>query len=73
MPEDIDEPTVNEVTLASEQPVLSVILFGTVPQAHHSANCSSLGDKLESYRQIAESTIAGDRDDIVEIIVDPAG
>ncbi|MEZ8573265.1 efflux RND transporter permease subunit [Vibrio splendidus] len=71
LPEDSDEPTVNEVTLASEQPVLSVVLFGTVPERTIVQIARELGDKLESYRQILEVDIVGDRDDIVEIIVDP--
>ncbi|MEZ8743748.1 efflux RND transporter permease subunit [Vibrio sp. 10N.286.49.E1] len=71
LPEDSDEPTVNEVTLASEQPVLSVVLFGTVPERTIVQIARELGDKIESYRQILEVDIAGDRDDIVEIIVDP--
>lgn len=71
LPEDSDEPTVNEVTLASEQPVLSVVLFGTVLERTIVQIARELGDKLESYRQILEVDIAGDRDDIVEIIVDP--
>ncbi|WP_439148105.1 efflux RND transporter permease subunit [Vibrio sp.] len=71
LPEDSDEPTVNEVTLASEQPVLSVVLFGTVPERTIVQIARELGDKLESYRQILEVDIAGDRDDIVEIIIDP--
>lgn len=71
LPEDSDEPTVNEVTLASEQPVLSVVLYGTVPERTFVQIARELGDKLESYRQILEVDIAGDREDIVEIIVDP--
>ncbi|TKE95643.1 efflux RND transporter permease subunit [Vibrio kanaloae] len=71
LPEDSDEPTVNEVTLASEQPVLSVVLFGTVPERTIVQIARDLGDELESYRQILEVDIAGDRDDIVEILVDP--
>ena len=71
LPEDSDEPTVNEVTLASEDPVLSVVLFGTVPERTIVQIARELGDKLESYRQILEVDIAGNREDIVEIIVDP--
>lgn len=71
LPEDSDEPTVNEVTLASEQPILSVVLYGTVPERTIVQIARELGDKLESYRQILEVDIAGDREDIVEIIVDP--
>ncbi|RJX74459.1 efflux RND transporter permease subunit [Vibrio sinensis] len=71
LPEDSDEPTVNEVTLASEEPALSVVLYGTVPERTIVKIARQLRDKLESYRQVLEVDIAGDREDIVEIIVDP--
>ena len=71
LPSDSDEPTVNEVTLASEEPALSIVLYGTVPERTIVQVARQLRDKLESYRQILEVDIAGDREDIVEIIVDP--
>lgn len=71
LPADSDEPTVNEVTLASFQPVLSVVLYGTVPERTIVQIARELRDKLESYKQVLEVDIAGDREDIVEIVVDP--
>ncbi|NRF24598.1 efflux RND transporter permease subunit [Vibrio coralliilyticus] len=71
LPEDSDEPTVNEVTFASEEPALTVVLYGTVPERTIVKIARQLRDKLESFRQILEVDIAGDREDIVEIIVDP--
>ncbi|PNH81661.1 efflux RND transporter permease subunit [Vibrio diazotrophicus] len=71
LPADSDEPTVNEVTLTNAQPVLSVVLYGTVPERGIVQIARLLRDKLESFRQVLEVDIAGDRDDIVEIIVDP--
>jgi multidrug efflux pump len=71
LPADSDEPTVNEVTLASFQPVLSVVLYGTVPERTIVQIGRELRDKLESYKQVLEVDIAGDREDIVEIVVDP--
>ncbi|WP_428771363.1 efflux RND transporter permease subunit [Vibrio sp.] len=71
LPQDSDEPTVNEVTLASAEPVLSAVLYGTVPERTVVQIARQLRDKLESYRQVLEVDIAGDREDIVEIIVDP--
>ncbi len=71
LPADSDEPTVNEVTLAAEQPVLSVVLYGTVPERTTVLIARQLRDKLESFRQILSVDIAGDREEIVEIIVDP--
>lgn len=71
LPQDADDPTVNEVTLASEQPVLSVALYGTVPERTIVQIGRQLQDRLESFKQILEVDIAGDREDIVEVIVDP--
>jgi multidrug efflux pump len=71
LPEESDEPTVNEVTFASEEPALTVVLYGTVPERTIVQIARQLRDKLESFRQILEVDIAGDREDIVEIIVDP--
>lgn len=71
LPQDADDPTVNEVTLATEQPVLSVALYGTVPERTIVQIGRQLQDRLESFKQILEVDIAGDREDIVEVIVDP--
>ncbi|NOI67262.1 efflux RND transporter permease subunit [Vibrio sp. 99-8-1] len=71
LPADSDEPTVNEVTLASYQPILSVVLYGTVPERTIVQVGRQLRDKLEGYKQVLEVDIAGDREDIVEIVVDP--
>lgn len=71
LPSDSDEPTVNEVTLASEEPALSVVLYGTVPERTIVQIARQLSDKLEGFRQVLEVDIAGDREDIIEIIVDP--
>ncbi|MGR5131250.1 efflux RND transporter permease subunit [Vibrio alfacsensis] len=71
LPADSDEPTVNEVTFASEEPVLTVVLYGSVPERTTVQIARALRDKLESYRQVLEVDIAGDREDIVEIVVDP--
>ncbi|WP_375752670.1 efflux RND transporter permease subunit [Vibrio sp. HN007] len=71
LPADSDEPSVHEVTLASFQPVLSVVLYGTVPERTIVQLARELRDKLEGYKQVLEVDIAGDREDIVEILVDP--
>ncbi|WP_283131392.1 efflux RND transporter permease subunit [Enterovibrio norvegicus] len=71
LPEDSDEPTVNEVTFASEQPVLSVALYGDVSERAIVKIARKLQEKLESFKQVLEVDVAGDRDDVVEIIVEP--
>ncbi|MCW8329772.1 efflux RND transporter permease subunit [Photobacterium sp. SDRW27] len=71
LPADSDEPTVNEITLANVDPVLSMVLYGTVPERTTIQIARELQDKLESYRQILEVDIAGDREDVVEVLVEP--
>ncbi|MDD1784224.1 efflux RND transporter permease subunit [Enterovibrio sp. ZSDZ35] len=71
LPDDSDEPTVNEITLANQQPVLSVALYGDVSERAIVNIARKLQEKLEGFKQILEVEIAGDRDDVVEIIVEP--
>lgn len=71
LPADSDEPVVKEVTIASYDPVLSMVLYGTVPERTTVQIAKQLQDKLESYRQVLEVDIAGDREDVVEVVVEP--
>ncbi|RXJ73753.1 MFS transporter [Veronia nyctiphanis] len=71
LPAGADKPTVNEVTMAGQMPVLSVALYGTAPERTMVTVARKLRDVLEGYKQILEVDIAGDRDDVVEIVVDP--
>ncbi|SKA43832.1 AcrB/AcrD/AcrF family protein [Enterovibrio nigricans DSM 22720] len=71
LPDDSDEPTVNEITLANQQPVLSVALYGDVSERAIVNIARKLQEKLEGFKQVLEVEIAGDRDDVVEIIVEP--
>ena len=70
LPEDADEPTVNEVNL-SLFPVLVVTLSGEVPERTLVRLARDLRDEIESIPTVLEVSIAGDRKEIVEIIVDP--
>ncbi|WP_158162267.1 efflux RND transporter permease subunit [Grimontia hollisae] len=71
LPDDSDEPTVNEVTFANMQPVLSIALYGDVSERAIVNVARELQERLEGFKQILEVDIAGDRDDVVEIIVEP--
>lgn len=71
LPEDSDEPTVNEITFASMEPVLSVVLYGALPERSIIQIARKLQEVIEGYKEVLEVEIAGDRDDTVEIIVDP--
>jgi multidrug efflux pump len=70
LPEDADEPSVNEVNF-SLFPILVVTLTGDVPERTLLKLAQRLQDRLESIGSVLEAGIAGDREELVEIIVKP--
>lgn len=70
LPDDADEPTVNEVNL-SLFPVLVVSLSGNVQERTLLQLARDLQDKIEGIGTVLEAKIAGDRDELVELVVDP--
>lgn len=71
LPDETDEPTVNEVTMASESPAVTVMLSGPAPERALITIARDLQDKLEGMREVLEVDIGGDREDMIEILVDP--
>jgi multidrug efflux pump len=70
LPDDTDEPTVNEVNL-SLFPVLVVTLSGDVPERTLMRLARNLQDSIETVPEVLEAVIGGDRDELVEIVVEP--
>lgn len=71
LPSDTDEPVVKQVTLATENPALTILLSGDVPERALITLARLMQDKLEGFAEILEVNIGGDREDMVEILVDP--
>lgn len=71
LPDDTDEPTVHEVNI-SLFPVLVVTLAGNVPERTLIRLAEDLQDSIEGIDTVLEAKIAGDRDEMVEILIDPA-
>lgn len=71
LPDDSEEPTIHEVTMAGEQPVITVVLHGPVSQRALITLARDFKSDLEGLREILEVDIGGDREDMVEIVVDP--
>lgn len=71
LPSEAEEPVVNEVTMADEQSVLNVTLSGNVSPRGLIMLARELRDRLEGLPEVLEVDIAGDREEMVEIIVDP--
>ena len=70
LPEDSDEPTVHEINL-SLFPILVVTLSGDVPERTLLSLARSLQDRIETVSAVLKAQIAGDRDELIELIVDP--
>lgn len=70
LPDDTDEPSVNEVNL-SLFPVLVVTLSGDVPERTLLRLARNLQDDIEALPPVLEANIQGDRDETVELVVDP--
>ena len=69
LPDDTDEPSVHEVNVALF-PVIVVTLYGDVSERELVVRARSLRDKLEGLPGVLEADIAGDREDVLEVIVD---
>lgn len=71
LPSESEEPEVHEVTMANQVPAVTVILSGPVTERGLLTLARDLKDKIESMQEVLEVDIGGDREDMVEIIVDP--
>ena len=70
LPEDTDEPTVNEVNL-SAFPVLTVALSGNLPEQAMLNLALNLKSQIEALPTVLEVSLIGDREEVVEIIISP--
>ncbi|QBG36582.1 efflux RND transporter permease subunit [Litorilituus sediminis] len=71
LPSETEEPEVHEVTMANQEAAVTVILSGPVTERGLITLARSVKDKIESMHEVLEVDIGGDREDMVEILVDP--
>ncbi len=71
LPSATDEPKVKEINL-SLFPVMVVGLAGNVDERVLFAIANNLKEKIESLSGVLEAKIQGDREEVAEIIIDPA-
>ena len=71
LPEATNEPKVEEINL-SLFPVLTINLSGSINEKALFDIADNLKDKIEALAGVLEVTIAGKRDELVEILIDPA-
>lgn len=70
LPADTDEPSVNEINVALF-PVLTAILSGPVEERALVGLARNLQDRIESLPGVLEVDIGGDREELLEVVVDP--
>lgn len=70
LPEDADEPTINEVNL-SLAPVLIVTVSGDVSERELLKRARTLRDEIQSIDSVLEAAITGSRDELLEVVIDP--
>ncbi|PSJ47495.1 MFS transporter [Zobellella endophytica] len=70
LPEEADEPVVHEINVALF-PVLSVALSGPLAEAELVILARRLKEEIEGIPEVLEVDIGGDREDVLEILVDP--
>ncbi|ATX76695.1 MULTISPECIES: efflux RND transporter permease subunit [Reinekea] len=71
LPAEADDPTVQEINLALF-PVINISLAGNVDERVLFRVAEDLKERLESLSGILEATINGKREEVAEIIIDPA-
>ena len=71
LPADADEPNVTEVNF-SQFPVINVVLSGDTNLRTLVTLARNLRDKIEGVAGVLEAKIAGDREEVLDIILDPA-
>ncbi|KNX41612.1 Toluene efflux pump membrane transporter TtgE [Roseovarius tolerans] len=69
-PDGFEKYTINEVNF-SEFPIVIVNLSGPVPERTMSRLAKDLQDTLEGLEPVLEAGIAGNRDEMVEVVIDP--
>ena len=70
LPDTADEPSVNEVNF-SLFPVLVITLSGPAPERTLLRLARDLKDKIEALPPVLQAEIAGDREEVLEVIIDP--
>ena len=70
LPDETDEPTVTEIN-TSEFPVMVVTLSGGVPERTLFRLARNLKDAIETLPTILEAKVVGDREEVLDVLVDP--
>jgi multidrug efflux pump len=71
LPNETDEPTVNEVKISRFDPMLVLNLAGDVPERTLTTIARDLKEKIEGIPGVLEVNLVGVREELMEVVVDP--
>jgi len=69
LPDDADEPTVNEVAI-SDFATVTVAVYGDIPERALSQAARKLQDQLEGIGDVSEVKMSGHREEVLDVVVD---
>ncbi|GJL93613.1 MAG: multidrug resistance protein [Hyphococcus sp.] len=70
-PSNAEEPIVSEFNIQNQYPILTIILYGDIPERTLFKTAKSLEDRLNSISGILEARMTGAREELLEVIIDP--
>ena len=71
LPSDSEEPTVHEINI-SEEPIIYINLLSDMPERSLLHLAKNLQDDIESLSGILEANLRGDREELIEVVLNPA-
>jgi multidrug efflux pump len=71
LPDETDEPTVNEVKMSRFDPMLVLNLAGNIPERSLTMIAKNLKEKIEGLSGVLEVNLVGTREELMEVVVDP--
>ncbi len=69
-PSGFESYTINEINF-SQFPIIIVSLSGTVPERTLQRLARDMQDRVEGIESVLEASLAGERDEMVEVVIDP--
>ena len=71
LPNESEDPTINEVKMSQQDPMLVLNLAGNVPERTLTTIAKDLKENLEGISGVLEVNLIGAREELMEVIVDP--
>ena len=71
LPNETEDPTINEVKMSQQDPMLVLNLAGNIPERTLTTIAKELKEDLEGINGVLEVNLIGAREELMEVIVDP--